>query len=221
LLKAVLFDIDGTLIDSVDFHAKAWQEAFSKFGHEVKLTDVRRQIGKGGDKLIPVFLSREAQADHGRELEEWRGQRFKTEYLPRVKPFSAVPELFERVRREGLKAAIVSSAKKNELDIYLRIAGIAALVDATTSSDDVDQSKPAPDAFVVALDKLGLRSEEAIAVGDTPYDAEAAGKAKIPALGFLSGGFAEVDLRNAGCIEIYPGPAALLMGFDQSPLTSR
>ena len=221
MLKAALFDIDGTLIDSVDLHAMAWQEAFSKFGHEVAFADVRRQIGKGGDKLIPVFLSRAAQADHGKELEVWRGQRFKTEYLPLVRPFSAVPRLLQRTRREGLKIAVVSSAKKDELGTYLKIAGIAELVDVTTSSDDVDESKPAPDAFEVALDRLGLTGDQAIAIGDTPYDAEAAGKAKIRTLGVLSGGFAEADLRRAGCIDIYPGPAALLSCFDDSPLKSR
>jgi HAD superfamily hydrolase (TIGR01509 family) len=221
LLKAALFDIDGTLIDSVDLHAMAWQEAFSKFGHAVTLAEVRRQIGKGGDKLIPVFLPRTAQADHGKELEAWRSRRFKTEYLPLVRPFSAVPRLLQRARHEGLKIAIVSSAKKDELGTYLKIAGIAELVDVTTSSDDVDESKPAPDAFVVTLHKLGLRGDEAIAIGDTPYDAEAAMKAQIRAVGVLSGGFAEDDLRRAGCTDIYPGPAALLSCFDHSPLGSR
>jgi phosphoglycolate phosphatase-like HAD superfamily hydrolase len=221
LLKAALFDVDGTLIDSVDLHAMAWQEAFSKFGHEVTFADVRRQIGKGGDKLIPVFLARAAQADHGKELDSWRSQHFKTKYLPLVRPFSAVPQLLQRARREGLKIAIVSSAKKSELQNYLEIAGINELVDVTTSSDDVDESKPAPDAFLVSLDKLGLTGDEAIAIGDAPYDAEAAGKAKIRSIGVLSGGFTEDDLRRAGCTDIYPGPAALLSCFDHSPLGSR
>jgi phosphoglycolate phosphatase-like HAD superfamily hydrolase len=98
LPKAAIFDLDGTLLDSVDLHAIAWQEALLKFGHDVSFEQARSQIGKGGDKLIPVFLSADEQRDHGKELEEWRGNRFKTEYLPLVRPFSAVPDLLQRVR---------------------------------------------------------------------------------------------------------------------------
>jgi phosphoglycolate phosphatase-like HAD superfamily hydrolase len=98
LPKAAIFDLDGTLLDSVDLHALAWQEAMFKFGHDASFEQVRGQIGKGGDKLIPVFLSPDEQRDHGKELEEWRGNRFKTEYLPLVRPFSAVPDLLRRVR---------------------------------------------------------------------------------------------------------------------------
>jgi HAD superfamily hydrolase (TIGR01549 family) len=171
---------------------------------------VRGQIGKGGDKLIPVFLSADEQKDHGKELEEWRGDRFKKEYLPIVRPFSAVPDLLRRVREAGLQIAIASSAKKDEVDKYLDIAGITDLVDLTTSSDDVEQSKPAPDIFEIVLKKLKMESADAVAIGDTPYDAEAAGKAGVPTVGVLCGGFTEDELRKAGCAEVYPGPAALL-----------
>ena len=104
--KAAIFDLDGTLLDSVDLHALAWQEALIEFGHDVSFKQVRGQIGKGGDKLIPVFLTEDAQWDHGKELEEWRGNRFKAKYLPLVRPFSAVPELLQRVRDAGLSVAI-------------------------------------------------------------------------------------------------------------------
>jgi phosphoglycolate phosphatase-like HAD superfamily hydrolase len=94
--KAAIFDIDGTLIDSVDLHALAWHEAMVKFGHDVSFEQARGQIGKGGDKLIPHFLTDDAQRDHGKDLEEWRGRRFKSEYLPLVRPFTAVPDLLRR-----------------------------------------------------------------------------------------------------------------------------
>src|SRR5579871_3222985 len=123
--KAAIFDLDGTLLDSVDLHALAWHEAMTRFGHDVSFEQARRQIGKGGDKLISEFLSQDAQRDHGKELEEWRGKRFKSEYLPLVRPFSAVPDLLRLVRDAGLRVAIGSSAKKDELDKYLDIAGIA------------------------------------------------------------------------------------------------
>ena len=143
--KAAIFDLDGTLLDSVDLHAVAWQEALLNFGHNVSFEEVRSQIGKGGDKLIPVFLSSEEQRDHGKELEEWRGNRFKSKYLPLVRPFSAVPDLLRRVRDAGVRIAVASSAKKDEIDTYLDIAGITDLVEEKTSSDDAEESKPAPD----------------------------------------------------------------------------
>lgn len=211
--RAAIFDVDGTLLDSVDLHALAWHEAMAKFGHDVSFDQARSQIGKGGDKLIPHFLSAEAQQDHGKELEEWRGKRFKSAYLPLVRPFSAVPDLLRRARDAGLRIAVASSAKKDELGKYLDIAGITALIDVTTSSDDVEESKPAPDIFEVVLKKLGLGAGDAIAIGDTPYDAEAAGKAGIATVGVLTGGFTEFSLRQAGCAQVYPGPATLLACF--------
>jgi HAD superfamily hydrolase (TIGR01549 family) len=218
MYKAAIFDLDGTLIDSVDLHALAWQEAFSKFGHDVSFEQARSQIGKGGDKLIPVFLSEDAQRDHGEAMEEWRGKRFKSTYLPLVRPFSAAPDLLARVREAGLRIAIGSSAKKAELERYLDIAGIADLVDAATSSEDAEESKPAPDIFQVALKKLGIKEADAVAIGDTPYDATAARKAGIETIGVLCGGFSEALLREAGCVDVYPGPAALFACFDKSVL---
>jgi HAD superfamily hydrolase (TIGR01549 family) len=218
LPKAAIFDVDGTLLDSVDLHALAWHEAMVKFGHDVGFEQARGQIGKGGDKLIPHFLSEDAQRDHGKEMEEWRGNRFKSKYLPLVRPFSAVPDLLRRVKGAGVRIAVASSAKKDELDKYLDIAGIGDLVEVTTCSDDVEESKPAPDIFEAVLKKLGVEGRDAVAIGDTPYDAEAAGKAKITIVGVLCGGFTENSLRQAGCAQVYPGPAALLACFGDSLL---
>jgi phosphoglycolate phosphatase-like HAD superfamily hydrolase len=218
MIKSAIFDVDGTLIDSVDLHALAWQDALTKFGHNVSFDQVRAQIGKGGEKLIPVFLSSADERDHGKEMEAWRGDCFKVEYLPLVRPFSAVPELLRRLRERGLRIAVASSAKKDELGQYLDIAGVARLVDVTTCSDDVEESKPAPDIFQVALQKLGIDGAAAVAIGDTPYDAEAARKVGIATVGVLSGGFTESSLRQAGCVEIYPGPAALFAQLGDSLL---
>jgi HAD superfamily hydrolase (TIGR01509 family) len=216
--KAAIFDVDGTLVDSVDLHALAWHEAMVKFGHDVSFEQARSQIGKGGDQLIPVFLSADEQRDHGNEMEEWRGNRFKTAHLPLVRPFSAVPNLLRRLRHAGVQVAVASSAKKDELAKYLDIAGITDLVDVTTSSDDVEHSKPAPDIFETAIEKLGINGSDAVAIGDTPYDAIAAGKAGITTIGVLCGGFAEETLRQAGCAEIYTGPAGLFACFESSLL---
>ena len=217
-MKAAIFDVDGTLVDSVDLHAAAWQRALKQFGHEVSFIDARGQIGKGGDKLIPFFLTEAEQDDHGKAMEEYRSKLFRSEYLHLVRPFTAVPELMQRVKQAGLKIAVASSAKQKELDVYLKVAGIADMIDANTCSDDVGESKPDPDIFLAALGKLGCRADEAVVIGDTPYDAIAATRAGIKAVGVLSGGFREEDLRQAGCVAVYPGPGALFTCFENSPL---
>jgi len=214
MLKAIIFDLDGTLIDSVDLHAAAWHDAFEEFGHHVSFEEVRSQIGKGGDKLIPHFLSVEDQKRHGSELESWRGNRFRDQYLPLIRPFSAVPELLMKTRDAGLQVAIASSAKQGELKRYLDIARIADLVDVEISAEDVAESKPSPDMFQIVLEKLAIKYDEAIVVGDTPYDAEAARKANIPMVGVLSGGFTEMNLKEAGCNVVYPGPSTLFACFE-------
>lgn len=219
MIKAVIFDIDGTLIDSVDLHARAWQEAFAHFGKQFPFERVRYQIGKGGDQLLPVFLSESEIEEFGDELTEYRGELFKREYMPRVVAFPRVRELFERIRRDGKSIALASSAKKEELTEYKRIANIEDLVEEEASSDDAEKSKPHPDIFEAALAQLGdVQPSEAIVVGDTPYDAEAAGKAGLQTIGFLSGGFPEEDLRAAGCVRIYKDAAELLANYDTSPL---
>jgi phosphoglycolate phosphatase-like HAD superfamily hydrolase len=171
----------------------------------------RRRGGSDRDQLIPVFLSADDQRDHGEE-QEWRGNRFKTEYLPLVRPFSAVPELLRRGRDAGLQIAGASSAKESD------IARIIDLVHLTTSSGDVDESKPAPDVFKIVLKKLKIDGADAVAMGDTPHDAEAAGKAGVRTVGVLCDGFTEDELRKAGCTEVHPGPDALLACFERSLL---
>lgn len=217
--RAVIFDIDGTLIDSVDGHARAWQEIFARYGYDIPFDKIRHQIGKGGDQLMPVFLPKDVIEQKGQQIERERLELFKSKYLPHVHAFPAVRDLFLRVKGDGLAVVLASSAKGEELRNYTRIAGIDDLVDAATSSDDAEKSKPHPDIFEAALAKLhGINNAEVVAVGDTPYDAEAAGKAGVRTVGVLCGGFPEAELRAAGCVAIYRDPADLLAHFDDSPL---
>jgi HAD superfamily hydrolase (TIGR01509 family) len=219
MLKAIIFDIDGTLVDSVDLHARAWQESFRKFGREVAFEKVRHQIGKGGDQLMPVFFSAAELERFGEELEKYRGELFKREHLSQVRAFPQVRELFERIRRDGTPIALASSAKKDELKTYKEIARITDLVEEETSADDADKSKPHPDIFEAALAALGdVQAGEAIVIGDTPYDAQAAGKIHLRTIGVLCGGFPEAELRAAGCTDIYRDPADLLARYETSPL---
>ena len=222
MVTAVIFDIDGTLVDSVDLHAEAWRRAFREYGREVPFADVRHQIGKGGDQLMPVFFSKEELARFGGEMEKFRGDLYKREYLPRVRAFPSVRELFERVRADGHRIALASSAKKDELAAYKRIARVEDLVEEETSADDAERSKPHPDIFEAALERLGHPDPaEVVVVGDSPYDAEAAGKLGLRTVGLLCGGFPEAELRAAGCIPIYRDPADLLARYDSSPLAAR
>ena len=218
MIEAVIFDIDGTLVDSVDLHAQAWKEAFSHFGKDVPYEQVRHQIGKGGDQLMPVFFSRDELERIGDEMEEYRGLLYKRDYLRRVRAFPSVRELFERIKGDGKRIALASSAKAEELSVYKRIAEIEDLVEEETSADDAEKSKPHPDIFVASFEKLGDVAPERVAViGDTPYDAEAARRAGLRnLLGVLCGGFPERELRAAGMVEIHQDPADLLRHYEDS-----
>ena len=218
-LDAVIFDVDGTLINSVDQHAQAWAEAFRDFGHEVAFADVRRQIGKGGDQLMPVFLDK-AEIDRiGETLEAHRSRLFKARYLDGLTAFPGVRELFQRLIADRRRIALASSAKADELERYEKIANIFDLIDAETSSDDAERSKPHPDIFQAALKRLGSPDlQRTLVIGDTPYDAEAAAKAGLRTVGLLCGGWSEQELRRSGCMAVFRDPADLLNRYSQSPL---
>jgi HAD superfamily hydrolase (TIGR01509 family) len=216
---AVIFDVDGTLIDSVPQHARAWQDAFRDFGHDIPFEDLRRQIGKGGDLLMPVFMSEAEISEKGDALEEHRSGILKERYLSTIKGLPQVRALVERLMADGRQLALASSAKGDELKIYKKIADIEDLISIETSSDDAEESKPNPDIFQAALRRLdGITPENAIVVGDTPYDAEAANKAGIRTIGLLTGGWTAEELMKAGCIATYRDPAELLAQYEKSPL---
>lgn len=221
-LSAAIFDIDGTLTDSVDVHALAWQEALRHFGHEVAYERVRGQIGKGGDQLLQALLSRDDLAKQGEELDHFRGELFKKKYQHLIRPLSMVPELFQRIKEEtGAKIVLASSAKEDEVEAYEKLLGIGDLVEHKTSSDDAEKSKPHPDIFAAAMKRLGNPpAQKVIAIGDTPYDAQATAQISIACVGVLSGGWTEEALREAGCIAVFRGPADLYARFEESRLAS-
>lgn len=220
MIKAVIFDVDGTLIDSVDLHARAWQETLARHGHDLPFADVRHQIGKGGDQLLPVFLSEDEVERSGKAIEDERTAHFRREYMDKVRAFPMTRELFGRILGDGKRIALASSAKEDELETYKEVADIEDLIDEQTSSDDAESSKPHPDIFLAALEKLGSPDpEDVIVVGDTPYDAEAASQAGLRTIGLLCGGFPEDSLWEAGCIAVYRDPADLLAQYESSPLS--
>jgi phosphoglycolate phosphatase-like HAD superfamily hydrolase len=221
MFKGVIFDVDGTLVDSVDLHAAAWQNALRHLGHPLPYKKVRQQIGKGADQLLPALLPAAVVARRGKEIERFRGALFKRDYLPMVRGFSGVRALVQRLLVEGARIALASSARHDELAAYKRSAEIDDLVEAEAARGDAAHSKPDPDIFVAALERLKLAARDAIVVGDTPYDAEAARKAGMAAIGVLCGGFPESELRAAGCVEVFHGPADLLHCLDESLIMRR
>lgn len=217
--KAIIFDVDGTLVDSVDLHARAWVDALAEFGHPQAFDAVRRQIGKGGDQLMPVFLTPEQIEAMGKDLEAHRGRVMKERYLPQIKAFPGVRALFERLAADGRQIALASSAKQDELATYKRIADITDLVDEETSSDDADKSKPHPDIFQAAIERLkGIVTADILVVGDTPYDVEAAAKAGLKTVGLRCGGWSAAELTEAGCVATFADPAELLARYSDTPL---
>jgi HAD superfamily hydrolase (TIGR01509 family) len=218
MVEAVLCDIDGTLVQSNWLHAEAWQVAFAAMDIKLELEDIRRQIGKGGDQLIPVFVPWWKREQVKEPLEAYRKFVFKHDYLPRVKPLPKVREFLERVKAAGMKVALASSANKDDLLAYKRIANMEDLVDVETSADDADKSKPHPDIFDATLRKLRVPASKCIALGDTPYDAEAAGLGGLRTIGVTTGGWSREELLAAGCVEVYESVAELLERFEESAL---
>jgi HAD superfamily hydrolase (TIGR01549 family) len=216
--RAAIFDVDGTLVDSVDLHAQAWREAFQRFGKQPTFADVRSQIGKGADQLMPAFLTRDELRRFGEQLQTFRSAHFKREYLQKVQAFPRARDLLLRVREAGQRIALASSAAADELEHYVQVAQIEDLIDYATSADDVARSKPYPDVFCAALTGLQVSAEDAIVVGDSPYDVQAAARAGLRTVAVLCGGFARARLQSAGAVAIYEDPADLHAHFASSPL---
>jgi HAD superfamily hydrolase (TIGR01509 family) len=203
-VKAVIFDVDGTLVDSNDLHIEAWREAFAHYGVGLTHDQVHEQIGKGGDQLIPALLSREDVEKFGADLDRLRGEIFLRDYLPQVRPFPHVRELFERLKADGLQIVLATSSKQVEVETHIRNLGVEDLIDGATSADEAEHSKPCPDIFEAAFARLdNATPAETRVVGDTPYDAIAAARAGMQTIAVLTGGFSQDELCDAGAVAIY------------------
>ena len=216
--KAVLLDLDGTLVDSNDAHAHAWVEAFKRGGYDVPFAKVRSLIGMGGDNLIPEAVGISADTEKGKQLSKWWEEIFTEKYLPQVQPFPKVRDLLQKMREGGLKLVAASSSKENLLEKLLETTGASDIIQEDTSADDADNSKPDPDIIQAALKKVGLPASEAMMLGDSPYDVEAASKAGVALVALRGGGFS--DERLKGALAIYDDPADLLEHYDESPFAA-
>lgn len=213
-IRALIFDLDGTLVDSNELHVESWEQAFRHFGKRFSKEELRKQIGKGSDQYLPEFLTNEEIERFGDELDEYRSDLFQKDFLSRVQPFPKVRELFEKARASGQQIALATSGKKSETKTYKKLTGISDLIDAETTADDADKSKPAPDIFEAAWEKLkGVAKSEALVIGDTRFDMEAARKAGLAAIGVTCGGTEEETLRAAGARAVFRDPADLLARY--------
>jgi HAD superfamily hydrolase (TIGR01509 family) len=217
-LRAVLLDIDGTLVDSNDAHAASWADVFAEYGYDIRFEHVRPLVGMGGDKLVPILTGHDHESPRGQELAARKKAIFATKYLPRLRPTRGARALLEHMISEGLTLVIATSAGADEMRGLLERAGVADLIDDTTSSRDVESSKPDPDVIGAALRKARVSADDAVMLGDTPYDIAAAAKAGVPTLALRCGGWWD-DLALSGAVAIYNDPADLLAQYDESPLS--
>lgn len=196
-IEGILFDIDGTLVDSNDLHAEAWVEAFAKYRKDFPYDVIRQQMGKGGDLLVPDMLQAREMREFGEQLTKDRGDLFKKKYMPRVKPFPRVRECLEALHDRGIKLALASSSNADEVDYYTGLLGVADLLEGSTSKGDAETSKPSPEIFRAALERIGTSEERTLTVGDTPYDILASHRIPLPVAAVLSGGFEREVLAKA------------------------
>ena len=215
-LKGVIFDVDGTLVDSNDAHALSWVDTFAEAGYEVPFEVVRPLIGMGADKLLPKTIGIRHDSEQGKKLLKRRSEIFRKKYLPRLRPLPGARSLVLRVRDDGLKAIVATSAKDEELEGLLKAAEVEDLMEEKATASDAKRSKPDPDIVEAAIEESGVPANKAVMIGDTPYDVEAALRAGVRVIAFRSGGWDDASLEGAE--QIYDGPADLLAHYDASLL---
>ena len=214
-IHAVLLDIDGTLIDSNDAHARAWVTALSEHGYVVPFSAVRPLIGMGGDKMLPRLVGLDHDSGEAKRIGESRSEAFRRE-LPSLEPTRGARDLLQLLRKRGLQLVVATSAQSDEVQAVLEQAGVADLIRTRASSGDAERSKPDPDIVQAALHKSGNTAAHCIMIGDTPYDIEAASRARVPCIALRCGGQWD-DASLGAAAAIYDNPSDLAARFDSSP----
>jgi HAD superfamily hydrolase (TIGR01549 family) len=195
--KAVIFDIDGTLVDSNDKHADCWVEAFAHYDKPIERDVIRHSIGKGGDLLVPDLLNAKEMFRFGEPLKKYRGKLWKSKYMESVQPFPGVKEALHALSERGLKLAFASSSNPDEVEYYVELLGAGPLLEGSTSKGDANISKPSPEIFQAALEHVKSDPAKTIVVGDTPYDILAAHRVPLAVAAVLCGGFERELLAKA------------------------
>jgi HAD superfamily hydrolase (TIGR01549 family) len=214
-LSVAILDIDGTLVDTNYHHAVAWYRAFRAHGFVVQLWRIHRHIGMGGDQLVAALIGKQADGEHGDGIRDAEKQAYMA-LIDEVAPLEGARELIAELKRREHTVVLASSAKADEVEHYLDLLVVRDLADDWTTSDDVEQTKPKPDLVLAALEKAG--GDDAVMIGDSVWDCEAAKRAKIPSIGVLTGGFSQEELREAGASAVYESIVELRRGLDGTPL---
>jgi HAD superfamily hydrolase (TIGR01549 family) len=215
VLRGVIFDIDGTLVDSNEAHARSWVDTLQEIGYDVPFDVIWPMVGMGGDKLLPSATGIEADSELGEELAARRWEVFENKYLPYLRPTAGARDLVQRLKDDGFRLIVATSAKGSEVDALLEAANVADLFQLKTSSSDAKESKPDPDIVQAAVRTSRMKPEHLIMLGDTPYDVQASIGANVNLVALLSGGWTELEL--SGATAIYDDPADLLRWYDMSP----
>jgi HAD superfamily hydrolase (TIGR01549 family) len=206
MAEAMILDIDGTLVDTNYHHALAWYRAFRQHGVVLPIWRIHRAIGMAGDQLVEELAGPEVEEEDGDEIRDAEGPLYMT-MIEEIEPFEGAKELLRKLRERERTIVLASSAKENEVDHYLDLLEAREVVDAWTTSADVEATKPEPDLVEAALEKAETR--DALMIGDTVWDVKAAGRAGIETIAVLSGGYGEAELRDAGAREVFESIAEL------------
>jgi len=212
---AAILDIDGTLVDTNYHHAIAWYRAFRRHGITLPLFRIHRHIGMGADQLVGALAGERWDAEHGDDVRETEGKLYM-ELIDEVRPFGAARTLIERLRGDGHRVVLASSAKEEEVEHYLELLDARELVDGWTTSADVERTKPHPDLVAAAKDKAG--AGDAVMVGDSTWDCEAANRFGVPTIALLTGGFSEQELRDAGARDVFTSVEEVRQSLPQDVL---
>jgi HAD superfamily hydrolase (TIGR01509 family) len=214
--EAALLDVDGTLIDANYQHALAWYRAFREHGIVLPVWRIHRSVGMGGDQLVPALVGMDVDEKQGDAIRETRDRVYKGELIEGVAPLAGAHDLIVALRERDVRVVLASSSPEDEIDRYLDLLEAREVVDAWTTKDDVEATKPAPDLVLAAIDKAGTR--DAVMVGDTPWDIEAARKAGVPTLCVITGGWSEQELRDAGAAAVFESADELRQRLEETPL---
>lgn len=208
---ALLFDVEGTLVDCVGQTLESWRETLADFGVSISIEKLHPFSGMHGGQMLDILLAASGKArERKEEILREQGRRYRKKFLPTVAPFRGIRPLFEAARNLGCRIALATSCQPDELEYYVAMLEVSDLVNAAACGGDVERGKPDPALHLLALQRLGIDGRQAIAVGDTPFDALAAVGAGIADIvGTLTGGFAPAALREAGCNVVIEQPADL------------
>ncbi len=219
--KAIVFEVDGTLVDTHVLRARAWQEALARYGRQVRLPRVLAQMARRGDQFLSVFLPEDEYLRYADELASYQRALFHEEYVSRVRPFTGATELLQRLRDDGWRIALASTADPDELEHYIEMLGVGDLIHARTTDAEVDRNRLNEEIPAEAIRLLGLDgTDETLAIAGIPYDIEGAVRLGVRCIGLVCGGFTDEELRSAGAIGVFGTPRDLLTRYAESPLAA-